>query len=163
VKTPYYPYPFQHDYEFRGWHWAGSRLEWNGCTAPNQQYAPPNCNYYNGEPQCVTQVDNPEFLFHTWYVGITPGYECDDIYAGGVDLTGVTMEVWGNDVTNPDDWYSTLTYPTIHISVSCSDEWNCQGSSSATSPSSSYPDEVTAQLRVSLETWVDWTVPEWCE
>ncbi len=152
VDTPYHT-RFTYSDEFYG-HGGSGGDEWVGCTDPNHVWGPPRCDYYNSD-NCTTQRVDSERVIHNQYLGTT-AMECQAIYGGGFDIYNFWMAVWGNDVGNPDDHYSTLYYPTLYIPITCTDEWNCSGTTDTVFPSSADPSGLTAGVRVSFQSWVDY-------
>lgn len=132
-------------YQFPGWkrvsrsRWLldfTKLLQWHSCTSDKK------------EPYHGTQVANPDGVAS--YAGLryqgTVGDACNR-YATTFTYNRNYMTLYELDSPGRHDWVANVNYPNISFRVRCSDDWDCEGSSSWRSPTSGAR-VASAQIRI---------------
>ena len=135
--------------QFRGWKGASSSIkgQWNSCTA--QYYGGRWVN--DGRGRQKAHPDDARIGGWKPYRG-TRNMECSQYVPEVYSVDDVEMALYELDWPDRDDYITTLEYGDFDVQMTCSDNWNCSGTSSWRSQDSVDSTGVSAQARIRVIT-----------
>ena len=148
--------------QFAGWKRKGGHRQWNSCTTdypwrntdPDHEdfYNHPLTNYQYKTEQRSDPMDEQHYASHRFTGPI--GVPCDEVYLSGVYTSrDIYMHLYeldaGGIFGGADDKITKLRYGDIHVPISCTGAWACEGRSAWTWPIEGHSD-VTAQVQIRM-------------
>ena len=142
-------------FQFAGWHTECSLgvfycnlRQWNSCT---RDFRPPNPAYYNHNGY-TTQIADSDGI--GTYAGLKYRGSLNEVcesLESVVSIYGNYMDLWELDgfPAPQDELVAELTYPSVHIAMTCETEWDCVGSSGWRSATGG-ADAVSADIRITV-------------
>ena len=137
---------------FSGWHLDGRHLQWNSCTTeyPYRPNDPDHEMYYSHPPIQRSSVSDSKHASERMRF---PEIPCEDVVPDVFTYRNRYMELYELDPYSPDTSVTTLRFfQDIHVPITCTDPWACEGRSAWFSPSIGNSD-VTANIQIRVRAY----------
>lgn len=143
-------------YQFAGWKETGGDpwYQWNSCTGRNIE------SEFNDGPGHQKADPDDERIVHEWIDWYNAGYRNQDTCAKWLREVridrNVELDHYELDGADLDDFVATLEYGDVHTPITCSDAWNCSGTSDWYPATSTNGTGVSSEIRFKLQSSFSW-------